>query len=592
MQPQRVRDLHSEGEMFQWYQDADENGDGDLSINEFFTWSLAKSTAGGGGAAILKQAFTKYDPNGSGSLDCDEFKTMARDMGFGHMAAEAFAVLDDDCSGYITYQELLASLMEKTPRNTETKKLLFGCIWSWGQDQMNPPKKRPPVDTSKWRIRSQDSDTVCEELRALLRNSGAHVADLCSLFDDDAGGALTIDEGEFMKALKRWGFRGIPAVLDDVFATINTSGSGVIDYDEFFEFVRGHRHALDARARNAAVRELTVDLPESASFTLGDIAWDVEPSAYESVESLRLLIQQMLVRHSCSPSDLMRAWDRSGDKQLDKREFVANIKRLFRKHLDVWKKELHRVAEAAFTIIQDDGVDINATQMDIIELEQWLDMPTRRKPDNQLPLKPRRNAEIQKQELRRQPVPARPGCDIPSRAGAAVAAAKAAAEAKKRHEAMAEKERARLWAISHQSQPGGQKWQLPPLQRWEMPSSVADKKKYRRGKVPTAPVGKSPRKPDASPRDRSPPASRANLRSPRQLLDPLSDRPWTVHGKEGAGAEAGISPRAMAAHNAMAAHMAALGLGTIMVEREPYGRMLPSQMASLRSNYGPDPWVD
>ena len=35
MQPQRVRDLHSEGEMFQWYQDADENGDGLINFEEW-----------------------------------------------------------------------------------------------------------------------------------------------------------------------------------------------------------------------------------------------------------------------------------------------------------------------------------------------------------------------------------------------------------------------------------------------------------------------------------------------------------------------------------------------------------------------------
>ena len=63
---------------------------------------------------------------------------------------------------------------------------------------------------------------------------------------------------------------------------------------------------------------------------MGKLAWDVEPSAFESVETLRILIQQMLLESAVSPSDLMRAWDRSGDKTLDKREFVANCKRLFK----------------------------------------------------------------------------------------------------------------------------------------------------------------------------------------------------------------------------------------------------------------------
>lgn len=380
MQPACLHDMYSEDDMRAWYDEADDNGDGTLSINEFFQWSLTKSSAGGGGAAILEAAFKKYDPNGSGSLDIDEFKQMARDMGFGYMANEAFAVLDDDSSGYITFKELLASLMEKTPRNTETKKLLFGCIWAWGQEQASP-KKRPPIDTSKWKIKGQDALTVREELRALLKGSGRHITELCPLFDEDNTGNLTIDDIEFMKVLKKWGFRGIPSILDDVFESINTSGTGTINYDEFFEFVRGHRHALDHRERNAIILQLHIDVPPGASFSLVDMAWDVEPSAYESVESMRLLMQQMLLLNNCSPTDLMRAWDRSGDKQLDKREFVINIKKLFRAAPELWKREVHRVAEAAFGIIQDDGMDVNASAMDIIELEEWLDRPTRRKPD-------------------------------------------------------------------------------------------------------------------------------------------------------------------------------------------------------------------
>ena len=76
MQPRRVRDTHTLEEMQQWFVDADENGDGTLSINEFFKWSLGKSTAING-ASILEQAFKRYDKNQGGSLDAFEFKAMA-----------------------------------------------------------------------------------------------------------------------------------------------------------------------------------------------------------------------------------------------------------------------------------------------------------------------------------------------------------------------------------------------------------------------------------------------------------------------------------------------------------------------------------
>jgi hypothetical protein len=111
------------------------------------------------------------------------------------------------------------------------------------------------------------------------------------------------------------------------------------------------------------VRELVIDDPPGANFTLGDIAWEVDPSAHEAVESLRILIQNLLLSHDISPSDLNGAWDSSGDRTLDKREFVKNVRRLFRRHPDLWQRDLHRVAAAAFTIIQADGADVDATAM-------------------------------------------------------------------------------------------------------------------------------------------------------------------------------------------------------------------------------------
>jgi len=378
MQPTRVRETSSIQEIRSWFDAADEDKSGLLSINEFFKWSISKSEHGDG-ASILEQAFKQYDRDRGGTLGYTEFKQLARDMGFGELAAEAFAVLDADGSGSISYAEMLQQLRTSVPRNMATKKLLFGCIWSWGAEKKEMAAQRPSLDTSGWHIRGRDAETVREELRKYLTESGAHVIDLVKLFDEDVGGLLEIDEGEFMKALQRWGYRGLPSVVDEVFASLNTGGTAKIDYDELFEFVRGHRHALDARERNAMVRELTVDVPPNSPFTLADVAWDVEPSARESVESLRILVQNMLITHNVGPDDLMRAWDRSGDKQLDKREFVTNVRRLFRQHSALWKRELHRVADAAFVEIQNDGSDVNSSQMDIIELEQWLEPKTRRR---------------------------------------------------------------------------------------------------------------------------------------------------------------------------------------------------------------------
>ena len=42
MQPVRIREIHTCEQMHQWFKDADGNGDGKLSINEFFTCALRR----------------------------------------------------------------------------------------------------------------------------------------------------------------------------------------------------------------------------------------------------------------------------------------------------------------------------------------------------------------------------------------------------------------------------------------------------------------------------------------------------------------------------------------------------------------------
>ena len=59
--------------------------------------------------------------------------------------------------------------------------------------------------------------------------------------------------------------------------------------------MRGRRHSLDARARNSALLKLTISVPDGSDFGLADIEWGVAPSAAGAVESLRLLMQKMLL---------------------------------------------------------------------------------------------------------------------------------------------------------------------------------------------------------------------------------------------------------------------------------------------------------
>ena len=99
--------------------------------------------------------------------------------------------------------------------------------------------------------------------------------------------------------------------------------------------VRGRRHSLDER--NKRVRTMRLEPPPNANYTLEDVAWDEE--------SLRLLLQRMLSRFGVGPSDLMRAWDKSGDGLLDRREFSREIQAFFKGEYDaLWEREVSATA--------------------------------------------------------------------------------------------------------------------------------------------------------------------------------------------------------------------------------------------------------
>jgi Ca2+-binding EF-hand superfamily protein len=182
MQPVRIRELHTRETLREWYEAADEDHSGKLTINEFFKWSLSSRKVDG--ATTLESIFRKYDVDNSGTIGKDEFKRMAFDLGFGHMAHEAFAVLDKDRSGSITYREVLDALHFETPFNLEVKKFLFGAIWAWGAEDKSVKglgTKPGKVSTRGWRIKGSEVDEVLDELRALLNASGADISDLAKM---------------------------------------------------------------------------------------------------------------------------------------------------------------------------------------------------------------------------------------------------------------------------------------------------------------------------------------------------------------------------------------------------------------------------
>lgn len=101
MQPRAIREQYSTDEIRTWFLQADSDGNGSLSVNEFFRWSMANISSHFGDSA-LRVAFSHYDKDGTGSLDALEFAAACNDLGFGASAHQIFRELDDDRSGAIS----------------------------------------------------------------------------------------------------------------------------------------------------------------------------------------------------------------------------------------------------------------------------------------------------------------------------------------------------------------------------------------------------------------------------------------------------------------------------------------------------------
>ena len=211
---------------------------------QFFKWS-ASNAAAAHGATALRAAFRQFDPDGTGEITASEFEPAASKLGFASNARDIFRELDADSSKTISYDELSEALAKRPPADVNTKQLLTAMMWSYGEvkEESRRANAARRIDTRNWTMKGKDVKTVRMELQALLRNSGSYIADLIKLFDEDNDLDLHIDDIEFVKAMRRFGFRGHTYILQAVFKSMDTTGDGVVGFDELFEFVRGDGYA-------------------------------------------------------------------------------------------------------------------------------------------------------------------------------------------------------------------------------------------------------------------------------------------------------------------------------------------------------------
>jgi Ca2+-binding EF-hand superfamily protein len=104
--PVHLRAERSLSELKSWFDLVDTDGNGAISANEFFVWSLTSSSLVSG-ASILS-VFEQHDTNGTGTLDEKEFMACAESLGYGEMARALWKDLPRTDRGTLNYAQVIA----------------------------------------------------------------------------------------------------------------------------------------------------------------------------------------------------------------------------------------------------------------------------------------------------------------------------------------------------------------------------------------------------------------------------------------------------------------------------------------------------
>ena len=220
------------------------------------------------------------------------------------------------------------------------------------------------------------------------------------------------------------------------------------------------RHSLDERTKQ--VRGLRLEPPTHATFSLADIIW--------TVETLRILTHQMLTRRKVGVRALVDAWDQTGDRTLSLRDFVANVKSLVKDN-ELWETDVKDVASQAFNDILKQSKSTAGT-VATIELERWLHQPVVGKVMEKSRCPMRRMSTMTESKAKanlKEMVNRRFRKQISARA---IIDATATAVAREQMSRLEELRSIRRWKESRDTQVGGQRFDLPPLQRWETPKAL------------------------------------------------------------------------------------------------------------------------
>ncbi|KOO21159.1 calcyphosin isoform 2 [Chrysochromulina tobinii] len=170
--------------------------------------------------------FRKWDDDGSGSVDADEFGRALSQLGFVFSSRDTafiFEHLDVDGSGTVDYNELNSRLRPKTMAR-QLYKLRTDASLKRGAARMNLQGGKQTLDLSP------GAPPVQEQIQAIIMANRLRILDTFRMWDVDGDGAISCEE--FADAFAALGYAAARADLDAVFDRFDQDGSGRVDYLE------------------------------------------------------------------------------------------------------------------------------------------------------------------------------------------------------------------------------------------------------------------------------------------------------------------------------------------------------------------------
>jgi Ca2+-binding EF-hand superfamily protein len=377
--PSHVKQSHSQETIRSWFDTADLDMNGKVSLGEFVQWSLTAASLVTGSA--VTQVFSRHSRSKASSLDEMEFTRVANRLGFGRQAHELFH--EFSLSGERLLESKTISEASTTIRKSTKTMKSFIIAMAWDNTDTSPG-----MDTSDWSWTATDVESARRSLAALLAEKNGvslrlhsalagvpdtedrlthvvarsthvllrlalismlvalpthligavplgltHAAQLSDVFEElDTSGDYYINKDEFLATMEMtFGFKGPRQVLHDIFDHCDDDGSGELTFEELHAWLNGSRVTKSARMK--AVAQLS--LAERVSKFVA-IEQKLGRGGELDVKRLRRDLCAALKEATVRTTDLLDFWDTDGDGKLNKKEWLRSWKKLVGVSDKIW----------------------------------------------------------------------------------------------------------------------------------------------------------------------------------------------------------------------------------------------------------------